>query len=87
MRGQTTSRCAWRLGGRHLAGRALRAFNELLFASVLATDTDAQTMQVGARYFLTTYAANYPLAFAATVIGIARRSSSTSSSATESSQP
>ncbi len=44
---------------------------ELLFASILTTDTDAQTMQVGVRYFLTTYAANYPLAFAATVIGIA----------------
>lgn len=49
----------------------ITAFNELLFASILTTDTDAQTMQVGVRYFLTTYAANYPLAFAATVIGIA----------------
>lgn len=49
----------------------ITAFNELLFASILTTDTDAQTMQVGVRYFLTTYAANYPMAFAATVIGIA----------------
>jgi raffinose/stachyose/melibiose transport system permease protein len=49
----------------------ITAFNELLFASILTTDADAQTVQVGVRYFLTTYSANYPLAFAATVIGIA----------------
>ncbi|MCU1443202.1 MAG: transporter permease [Cryobacterium sp.] len=49
----------------------ITAFNELLFASILTKDTQAQTVQVGVRYFLTTYAANYPLAFAATVIGIA----------------
>jgi len=49
----------------------ITAFNELLFASILTKDTAAQTVQVGVRYFLTTYAANYPLAFAATVIGMA----------------
>lgn len=43
----------------------ITAFNELLFASILTTDTDSQTMQVAVRYFLTTCAANYPLAFAA----------------------
>jgi raffinose/stachyose/melibiose transport system permease protein len=49
----------------------ITAFNELLFAAILTKDTEAQTIQVGVRYFLTTYAANYPLAFAATVIGMA----------------
>lgn len=49
----------------------ISAFNELLFASILTQDTNAQTVQVGVRYFLTTYSANYPLAFAATVISIA----------------
>ncbi|BDZ45150.1 carbohydrate ABC transporter permease [Naasia aerilata] len=49
----------------------ITAFNELLFAAILTKDTEAQTIQVGVRYFLTTYSANYPLAFAATVIGMA----------------
>jgi raffinose/stachyose/melibiose transport system permease protein len=49
----------------------ISAFNELLFASILTQDTNAQTVQVGVRYFLSTYSANYPLAFAATVIAIA----------------
>ncbi len=49
----------------------ITAFNELLFAAILTKDAEAQTVQVGVRYFLTTYSANYPLAFAATVIGIA----------------
>jgi raffinose/stachyose/melibiose transport system permease protein len=49
----------------------ITAFNELLFASILTKDETAQTVQVGVRYFLTTYSADYPLAFAATVIGIA----------------
>lgn len=49
----------------------ISAFNELLFASILTQDTNAQTVQVGVRYFLSTYSANYPLAFAATVISIA----------------
>ena len=49
----------------------ISAFNELLFASILTQDENAQTVQVGVRYFLSTYSANYPLAFAATVISIA----------------
>ncbi|MDR1185857.1 MAG: carbohydrate ABC transporter permease [Bifidobacteriaceae bacterium] len=49
----------------------ITAFNELLFASLLTEDANAQTIQVGVRYFLTTYSADYPLAFAATVISIA----------------
>jgi len=49
----------------------ISAFNELLFASILTQDTAAQTVQVGIRYFLSTYSADYPLAFAATVISIA----------------
>ncbi|MDN3310466.1 carbohydrate ABC transporter permease [Microbacterium oryzae] len=49
----------------------ITAFNELLFASILTEDAQAQTIQVGVRYFLTTYSADYPLAFAATVISIA----------------
>lgn len=49
----------------------ITTWNELLFASILTQDQSSQTVQVGMRYFLTTYAANYPLAFAATVIAIA----------------
>jgi raffinose/stachyose/melibiose transport system permease protein len=49
----------------------INAWNELLFAQILTQDESAQTVQVGMRYFLTTYSANYPLAFAATVIAIA----------------
>ena len=48
----------------------ITCWNELLFASVLTEDQAAQTVQVGIRFFLTTYAANYPLAFAATVMAI-----------------
>jgi raffinose/stachyose/melibiose transport system permease protein len=49
----------------------INAWNELIFAQILTQDAEAQTVQVGMRYFLTTYNANYPLAFAATVIAIA----------------
>ncbi|TDE07955.1 carbohydrate ABC transporter permease [Jiangella asiatica] len=49
----------------------ITAWNELLFASILTQDEASQTVQVGMRYFLTTYAADYPLAFAATVVSIA----------------
>ena len=48
----------------------ITAWNELLFASILTQDERAQTVQVGIRFFLTTYAANYPQAFAATVMAI-----------------
>jgi raffinose/stachyose/melibiose transport system permease protein len=46
------------------------AWNELLFASILTQDESSQTVQVGVRFFLTTYAAQYPQAFAATVMAI-----------------
>lgn len=49
----------------------ITAWNELLFASILTQDASAQTVQVGVRYFLTAYSANYPVAFAATVMAIA----------------
>jgi raffinose/stachyose/melibiose transport system permease protein len=48
----------------------ITAWNELLFASILTQDQSSQTVQVGVRYFLSTYSANYPLAFAATVMAI-----------------
>lgn len=48
----------------------ITSWNELLFASILTQDETAQTVQVGVRYFLTTYAANYPQAFSATVMAI-----------------
>ncbi|WP_306205245.1 carbohydrate ABC transporter permease [Actinoplanes sp. RD1] len=48
----------------------ITTWNELLFATVLTQDEQAQTVQVGVRFFLTTYAANYPQAFAATVMSI-----------------
>ncbi len=49
----------------------ITCWNELLFASILTQDAKAQTVQVGVRYFLSAYSANYPMAFAATVIAIA----------------
>jgi len=48
----------------------ITAWNELLFASILTQDQNAQTVQAGVRYFLSTYSANYPQAFAATVMAI-----------------
>jgi raffinose/stachyose/melibiose transport system permease protein len=48
----------------------ITAWNELLFASILTQDQGSQTIQVGVRYFLSTYSANYPQAFAATVMAI-----------------
>ena len=48
----------------------ITAWNELLFASILTQSERSQTIQVGIRYFLTTYSANYPEAFAATVMAI-----------------
>jgi len=49
----------------------ITSWNELLFASILTQDANAQTIQVGVRYFLSAYSANYPVAFAATVVAIA----------------
>ncbi len=48
----------------------ITAWNELLFASILTQDQNAQTVQVGVRFFLTTYSANYPQSFAATVMSL-----------------
>jgi raffinose/stachyose/melibiose transport system permease protein len=50
---------------------AIAAWNELLYANLLSQDQSAQTLQVGIRNFLTSYAANYPQAFAATLMAIA----------------
>jgi raffinose/stachyose/melibiose transport system permease protein len=49
----------------------ISAWNELLFANLLSTSTSAETLQVGIRSFLTSYAANYPEAFAGTVMAMA----------------
>jgi ABC-type glycerol-3-phosphate transport system permease component len=50
---------------------AISAWNELLYANLLSDDENAQTIQVGVRSFLTSYAANYPQAFAATAMAVA----------------
>lgn len=49
----------------------ISAWNELLFANLLSSSPSAETLQVGVRGFLTSYAANYPEAFAATVMAVA----------------
>jgi len=49
----------------------IAAWNELLYANLLSENQSAQTLQVGIRNFLASYAANYPQAFAATVMAIA----------------
>jgi hypothetical protein len=49
----------------------ITAWNELLYASLLSQDSQAQTIQVGIGKFLASYSANYPQAFAATVMAIA----------------
>lgn len=49
----------------------ISAWNELLFANLLSTSPSAETLQVGIRSFLTSYAANYPEAFAGTVMAMA----------------
>jgi raffinose/stachyose/melibiose transport system permease protein len=49
----------------------ISAWNELLFANLLSTSPNAETLQVGIRSFLTSYAANYPEAFAGTVMAMA----------------
>jgi len=50
---------------------SISAWNELLFANLLSTSTSSETLQVGIRNFLTSYAANYPEAFAGTVMAMA----------------
>jgi raffinose/stachyose/melibiose transport system permease protein len=49
---------------------AISAWNELLYANLLSDDQNAQTIQVGVRSFLASYAANYPQAFAATAMAV-----------------
>lgn len=49
---------------------AISAWNELLYANLLSSDQHAQTIQVGVRSFLASYAANYPQAFAATAMAV-----------------
>ena len=43
----------------------------MLFATVVTQDEHAQTVQGGVQFILTTYAAKYPQALAATVMSIA----------------
>lgn len=48
----------------------ITAWNELLFANLLTQSEEARTLQVAIRFFLTTFQANYPQAFAAMVVAI-----------------
>lgn len=48
----------------------ITAWNELLFASLLTQSEATRTLQVAIRFFLTTFSANYPVAFAAMVIAV-----------------
>ncbi len=49
----------------------ISAWNELLFANLLSASPVSETLQVGVRNFLTSYAANYPQAFAGTAMAMA----------------
>jgi len=49
----------------------INSWNELLFANLLSAGPSAQTIQVGILSFITSYAVNYPQAFAATVMAMA----------------
>lgn len=48
----------------------ITAWNELLFASLLTQSEGTRTLQVAIRFFLSTFSANYPVAFAAMVIAV-----------------
>lgn len=48
----------------------ITAWNELLFATLLTQSDGTKTLQVAIRFFLTTFSANYPVAFAAMVIAV-----------------
>jgi raffinose/stachyose/melibiose transport system permease protein len=48
----------------------ITAWNELLFASLLTQSDGTKTLQVAIRFYLSTFSANYPVAFAAMVIAI-----------------
>ncbi|CAM3390064.1 carbohydrate ABC transporter permease [Marinicrinis lubricantis] len=48
----------------------ITAWNELLFANLLTQSETTRTLQVAIRFFLSTFNANYPYAFAAMIIAI-----------------
>ena len=48
----------------------ITAWNELLFATLLTQSDGTKTLQVAIRFFLTTFSADYPVAFAAMVIAV-----------------
>ncbi|WP_123041479.1 carbohydrate ABC transporter permease [Cohnella candidum] len=48
----------------------ITAWNELLFANLLTQSEGTRTLQVAIRFFLSTFSANYPVAFAAMVIAV-----------------
>lgn len=48
----------------------INAWNELLYALLLTQSESSRTIQVAIRFLLSTFSANYPLAFAAIIIGI-----------------
>ena len=48
--------------------RIITAWNEPRYASLLSQDSRPQTVRAGMRNFLSSYSANYPQAFAATVM-------------------
>jgi raffinose/stachyose/melibiose transport system permease protein len=48
----------------------ITAWNELLFAGLLTQSEGTRTLQVAIRFFLSTFSANYPVAFAAMVIAV-----------------
>lgn len=48
----------------------ITAWNELLFANLLTQSEATRTLQVAIRFFLSTFSANYPVAFAAMVIAV-----------------
>ncbi|MGG6312116.1 carbohydrate ABC transporter permease [Paenibacillus macerans] len=48
----------------------INAWNELLFANLLTQSEGTRTLQVAIRFFLTTFQADYPQAFAAMVVAI-----------------
>jgi raffinose/stachyose/melibiose transport system permease protein len=48
----------------------ISSWNELLYALLLTQSEQSRTVQVAIRFFISSFAANYPLAFAAIVIAI-----------------
>jgi raffinose/stachyose/melibiose transport system permease protein len=48
----------------------ISSWNELLYALLLTQSDQSRTVQVAIRFFISSFAANYPLAFAAIIIAI-----------------